>query len=537
MAKQTTFTQHVASADGNYAWSNAANWTNGIPVDGDAVTTAYAGIDDLGSLHLAKLTEQITNVSAGLTRVYHGSLTVDLLDATSGTSLTADGFYGFDMPTVTINAEAAGFHGVLGARGVGATLINNSATDPNDLYRLLNGGRLDIAYAPQGSFFFGSAGQNNILALHAPGAVVGATIELFVGSSLELPGSVVKDVTITDSRITSVTTDAGTVQFTNFTSSLLFNIGSSAHYGAYSTSYDAASGLVSITLLAAEAFTPSGSGPALWSNAANWSQGVPLNGDGLTTTFNGVDDLASLHMSTLSDGAMLSVTSGSLSVDTYKLGGTLLADGSGTTKPVSIKIDTAARAITAAGGTFGAKGPHATFEDDSTTDRGGTYTATDGGRVDLYAAPAATSSLIFAGSSGTIALHGANASTAAALTIGAGDTIEVSGKTVSGVVFGANSLTITTDTGTTSFSNVSFRSAATTFIASQDAASGLEAITLKAAQMPIAGHGILSTIDIAPATLSVNALSLGRAETAYAAQLPHMLAMQASVASLFKMAT
>ena len=548
MSKTTTFVQAVSDnyvgtniSYARYLWSNAANWTNGIPTDGDTVVVANYGYDDIASLHLANLTQQDTSTNAGIVRVIGKELVVDQLKSDYGTSLTADSY---DVTTnqtpakVIVNSVAAGSGGVWNADGAGSVLTMGDV-DTGHIYGVYAGARLEFLQGVSAytAINFSANAPAGTLAFYNPGPVIGALITSYIGDTVELPGSTVLDVTFVNSKLTSVTTDQGTTQFTSFNKYQTF--ANLQAMGAYTISHDATTGLEAIKLLAAEVFTPSGASSA-WSNAANWSGGVPLNGDVVTTSVAGVDDLASLDLSGLTDAASLTVNAGSLSIGTYKLGGTLLADAS-SGQPASIKIDTVARCITTAGGSFGATGAGARFEDDSTTDRGGTYTATNGGRIDLYAAPAASSALSFAGTADTIALHGPAGVIAAALTIGAGDTIEVTGATVSGVAIGANSLAITTDTGTTTFNNVTYRSAATTFVATHDATSGLEAITLKPAASSVIGLGPAinagpGLLNLAPSAVVATPQLLGLAAATYSAQLPQMLAMQSAIASLFSVA-
>ena len=475
MSKTTTFVPNVSAngvnnlSYGRYLWSDPANWTNGIPTDGDTAVVATPSYDDLASIHLANLTLQDNGSTAGLLRVTDGNLVIDQLKSDFGTSLTSDGFLGVSNqghPVVTINSIVAGSGGILNAVGTGSVLDIKDA-DSGHVYGII-GARLDL-YQPISAYssvhFSGPPGT---LALYNAPPVIAAQILAYDGDTIELPGAKVLDVKFNNSRLTSVTTDTGTFQFTRLNQYLITP--SLQTFGAYSMTHDAVTGLEAITLLAPEVF--SSTGPSLaWSNAANWSAGVPLNGDVVTASAAGVDDLASLDLSMLSDSSSLTVAGGSLSIGSYDLGGTLVADASGG-QPASVKIDTTASAITAAGGSFGATGAAARFEDDSTTDRRGTYVATNGGRIDLYAAPAANSALTFAGTADTIALHGPAGVVAAALTIGAGDTIELTGTTVSGVVIGANSLAIMTDNGTTTFSNVDYRSTAASFAVSRTRPAG-----------------------------------------------------------------
>ncbi len=82
---------------------------------------------------------------------------------------------------------------------------------------------------------------------------------------------------------------------------------------------------------------------------------------------------------------------------------------------------------------------------------------------------------------GTLALEHPGTTVAAGLDYtSVGDVLELPGSFVSGVVFGATSLTITTSAGTTTFSNFQYDAGSfqpSGYIANFDTATGLEAIT------------------------------------------------------------
>ena len=60
-----TFEENVAATSGalsgDYLWSDAANWSNGVPPDGGSVIAADSSseldVDDIGSLSLSNLSE------------------------------------------------------------------------------------------------------------------------------------------------------------------------------------------------------------------------------------------------------------------------------------------------------------------------------------------------------------------------------------------------------------------------------------------------------------------------------------------------
>jgi hypothetical protein len=75
------FQQTTASPSGEYLWSNAANWTQGVPTDGDTAIGGALGFDDLASLSLAAL----TLTSGGRVAVTGATLDVTTVTAAGGT--------------------------------------------------------------------------------------------------------------------------------------------------------------------------------------------------------------------------------------------------------------------------------------------------------------------------------------------------------------------------------------------------------------------------------------------------------------------
>ena len=225
----------------------------------------------------------------------------------------------------------------------------------------------------------------------------------------------------------------------------------------------------------------------LWNNPANWSAGVPVNGDivGTANDSVGFDNMAALSLSQLTLGtnssAEVDVVGGSLTVATVVgtgAGGLLLADAESAGAPVTVTVGT----IASNSGSYLAMGAGATFIDNSATDQPGSlYEVSDGGLLELAATPLSNSALWFLSGGGTIALKDPAASNAAAiLGLAAGDTLEVPGSSVSDVTgIGTDTLSITTDAGTYVFNNVTNASAAPTrYTATHDATTGLEAVTM-----------------------------------------------------------
>ena len=498
MTKSTTFRQQTANG-GRYFWDDPSNFDGGLPIDGDSVTVGTVGYDDIGSLHLAALTELSNAVAgtAGVVYVTNGTLLIDQLTLTGSNEIladTRDSAVPNSVATVTIDTiTETGLDAQIGAIGRNAILIDLSTTDPGLIYSVSFGGRIDLHCAlSANSQIRANTGAAGTVALYAPGLSIVAEVGAQTGDVLELPGSSVQDVVLTAGNVLqSITTDLGTYRFTYFDP-----ITTSGGLGSYTVVPDAANGLVGIKLgtddnLFASVASPTGAYD--WSSSGNWSTGVPLNGTVAYVFSDSVDDLPQLRLSYLRSGGAVTVTSGALSVDLDALSTSLIADAEGATVPVSVRIDTAPGASTRGGAVLGATGAGASFENDSVADRGEAYLATDGGTVILYATPAAATSLTFAGTpGGVIALHAAGGTIAAALTIGAGDTIELAGNTVTGVSFGAGSLEISTDLGTTTFDDVTFRSVANGFTFGADASSGLEAITLASVACYVRGTRILT---------------------------------------------
>lgn len=76
--------------NGGYLWSNASNWSNGVPVIADAVSVAtgfsHYSYDDIASLDLSSLT--LTNES--LVDVVGSALTVTTVAGSFDSQLVAD---------------------------------------------------------------------------------------------------------------------------------------------------------------------------------------------------------------------------------------------------------------------------------------------------------------------------------------------------------------------------------------------------------------------------------------------------------------
>jgi hypothetical protein len=472
------FEQNVKATSGPlagyYLWSNPANWSQGVPVDGDNVTVSSnenLAVDDLATLTLSTLTldgdDQLYVVGA--------SLNAATLSSESGGSLVA-GFLTTSPVSVTLGA-VTGPNGLIFSDGPNTRLIDLSATDPGRFYKI-DGGFLELSAPPSSNSDLSYTGGT--LALENPGATSAALLgNVAPGDILELPGTSVSAVTFGANSL-NVTTDAGSYDFTNVTYANPVN--------GYTAAVDPTTGLEAITYTDTDVFqdnVKATSGPLagyyLWSNAANWSQGVPVDGDSVSLGAGTVtdDDVAALTLTslTLADNAEVTVTGGALTVGSVAGSADvtrLFADAVIAGGPVTVTVD----AITGIGGEYGAIGAGARFVDLSLSDPGETYRAESGGIVELSATPAAGSILAYSGT-GTFELHAPGALIAAALeNVAPGDVLELPGTMVDDVTYGTDSLSITTDAGSYLFSDVAYAGSATGYSAAFDASTGLEAITV-----------------------------------------------------------
>ena len=460
---------------GYYLWSNSANWTSGTPPnDDDSVSNASRNfnLDDIDGLTL----DTLTQTDEGSTTVVAPSLAVTTV--TSNGSLVADAYLAGAAVTVTIgDITLAG--GLYNADGAGATLIDNSSIDQGEYFDPDTGGMIELAAAPAATSTFDYLGAGTI-ALENPGATTAATFEnVGVGDVLELPGTAVNNVSFGGSSLT-VTTNAGSYAFTNV------NYEAGAGIDSYGATFDSDTGLVAVHFGVTETFQSAAAAPNgefngyyLWSTSANWASGSPPNNDdsvsNASDNFN-ADDIDGLTLDTLTqtDEGSTTVVAPSLIVNTVTSDGTLVADAFLPGAPVTVTIGN----ITLAGGVYIADGAGARLIDNSPTDQGEYFFIDPGGIVELAAAPAATSVFDYEDAPGAVALEDPGATTTAALkNVGVGDVLELPGNAVTSVSFGANSLTVATNLGSYAFTNVTYNTTIAAYTASQDASTGLEAIT------------------------------------------------------------
>jgi hypothetical protein len=176
------------------------------------------------------------------------------------------------------------------ANGAGARLVDQSAVDQGETYFVGNGGLLEITATPTSTSDFGYLDAPGTFVLANPAASNPFSLDNIVqGDVLELPGT----------SVSSVTFGAPIVGFT--------------------AAPDVSTGLEAISFIAVDVFqqtTASPSGEYLWSNAANWTQGVPTDGDAAIVGALGFDDLASLSLAalTLTSGGRVAVAGATLDV-------------------------------------------------------------------------------------------------------------------------------------------------------------------------------------------------------------------------------
>ena len=208
------------------------------------------------------------------------------------------------------------------------------------------------------------------------------------------------------------------------------------------------------------------SGVYLWSNASNWTGGLPTNGSTVVWNFAGsagnpagYDNIANLYLDTITLTSGYLAISTALTVGTVAFGAAepdqIFTDTLAGTGPATLTID----AITGTNGGIGAAGTGAVTYVNTLTDPGEQYFALENGEVVLTAAPNASSYLEYSNTfaTATLAFKTLSGTVGAALTgVEVGDSLALPGSSVDSVTFGASSMAIVTNLGTTTFSNVSY---------------------------------------------------------------------------------
>jgi hypothetical protein len=236
------FEANQAATGGGYLWSNAANWTNGLPINGDSVEMAASGVDDIAGLSLKALSLSPPTGTAGevSTLTVTDGLAVTTLTIAALSEIEVTGSGAADTLTLgSIVVTGTGAAPTLYATGAGAVIDDADTTPPALDYVAQDSGKVELAGAPNAGSEMTFIGGGTV-ALAAPGATIGAELaDVGAGDVLELPGTTVSTVTIGTDSLT-VTTDTGTYSFTNVT----YDVGG---IGSYSVSHDSATGLEAIT--------------------------------------------------------------------------------------------------------------------------------------------------------------------------------------------------------------------------------------------------------------------------------------------------
>ncbi len=497
----TTSFQQVSTSlvdgSGFYVWSNAANWTNGIPsnnsiVDFDiSAASNPGGYDDIATLTLGTL-----DLTQGALAVA-GTLTINDLVLPSNNNdyaIESDTYLGAPAARLIINS-ITGNGAFIEADGANA-FTDVFGTDTGNEYDVSGGGMVELHGSISNLTTLAMPSYSldgGTIALASPGSVVSAVLgDLVIGDVLELAGTTVESVQYGTSSLT-IATDAGTTTFTNVRYNNVDGLYS------YTSSADTSTGLEAITLTGSPATsfeqnstsTVDGFGFYTWSDAANWTNGIPGNGGvadiSISSASNpgGYDDIANLTL------GILNLTQGAIAVaDTLTIGDLVLPSSN---NDYVIESDTylgspAARliinSITGNGAFIEAAGANA-FTDVIGADTGNEYDVSGGGMVELHGSISNLTTLAMPSYSldgGTIALASPGSVVSAVFgDLHTGDVLELAGTQVDSVEYGASSLTITTDAGTTTFTNVRYTAGETlaTFAAHHDAFTGLEAIAFE----------------------------------------------------------
>ena len=538
-------------------WSDGANWSNGKPQQGGNAKEIFTGnanlaapdvVDDISSLTLSSL---VLNENAGVTAVA-GDLTVgnlftdgganyliadtDVAGGPSSVSLTIEGA----SPSSTSTSSSIGFVS-LGAVGAGAVTrieadLNRSGANHFDFVAEDNGEvRFDAAQHGSPMLYFGLTGSTiGTFAFEAIPSTLAFIGEISVGDKIELPGTVVRNVTYTAKSI-MIETDAG-------------QIAASAGYAAggmptgFTSTADASTGLVTATFIDAAPTTFIAGVPTTygtnttfdWSDGKdNWTNGVPQQG-GAVTVATSVPDPSIPAPASFDDPATGTLLLSTLTLDTSFLaiganltignlvqngGAILYADSLIAGGPASLSID--GITLAAQGATrIGAVGPQAItwLYADANSPSAGYFV---GGHATLViaAAQSATPQITFgaqhtADQVGTVAFTsvGATLRTGSMIVavldgLGAGDAVEVPVATVhtATATFGAGSVSIATDAGEFDFLvNATFSPA--TYQVSMDNVTGLERVELDGPACFLRGTRVLTEAG----TVAVETLRAGQ---------------------------
>jgi hypothetical protein len=502
--QQTTTTNIISNGFtfGVYLWSTPANWTQGVPGNGAGVTQNIigggnpSGYDDISNLFLnnLNLTSGFIAVGGAADLSHGASLEVATLGfGTTTSSVYSDTNLGSPSATLLIDGFSnTGTYGRIAATGAHALTVVQAATDPGEIYQVDGGGELLLEPTPlanagttQAGFYYQNSGTPaGTFAFSNPGGTIALPLaSVAIGDSIALPGSVISSVVYGTGSIT-VVTNVGTTVFSNV-----------SYSGTAPTAFSASAdptGLERVTFTTATTFEQTttalvgGTPQYLWSDPTNWTNGLPVNGSTVTfsvsaaTDPGGYDDVPNLFVDTLHLNSGFLAVANTLTIGRLAFSeagsrgieaNTALNGGSAT-----VIID----AMSATNALVEATGTDAVTKVLAAIDPGEVYKAANGGMVVLAPAPRSTSQFNFG--TGTFAFVNPGTSIASALNnVAIGDAIELPGSSVASVTYGANSLTVVTSAGTTTFSNANYLagSVPTGFTAVADAATGLQEITFQ----------------------------------------------------------
>ncbi len=244
-------------------------------------------------------------------------------------------------------------------------------------------------------------------------------------------------------------------------------------------------------------------GEYLWSNAANWTNGAPPD-VGAAVTFDvsgpnnpsGYDDIANLMLDSMAVINGFAAVGTTLEIGAASFGSTVASVFSDTDLGSTGALLTIDGFTGASDGRVGAFGVNAFTLVNGATDPGEIYQVDEGGELVLDATPHGSPGPVNAGfyyqnshgtgqlPSGTFAFRDPGATVTALLSNAAiGDSIALPGSDVASVSFGASSIAVVTNLGTTTFSDVTYFAGAqpTGYVASTDP-TGLERVTIASPQ-------------------------------------------------------
>jgi collagen type I alpha len=439
-----------ATGPSKYLWSDAANWSDGVPTNGESVVVGGTGTDDIQGLNLPSVTVlaggvlyNVADLSIGSLSVGDNATVVDDAEGGTPSKLTIASILGDG----TGNAEGA-TGAVVAALGGGA-VVELTGNDPGLYYAATDRGVvwLDGAPSANSAFAFLDPARPGVFAFSNPGTVVQAQLLGFgTGDAVELPGTFFSAVHIGPSSVTIVS-NAGTVAFTDV--SYATSLTGEAIAKDPSTNLDAVTFLGYTTF---EQTDPTG-GPFLWSEGRNWTNGAPQDGDGVVIGAAGVDDITDLHLVglTAENGTALTVKGDLVATAMQLAGGATIAISATAGDPHGLLTGQLS-----GGGALTIDGAGASAE--IGIDGGANYTLRNGGALALESTVAIGSDIAFADSARDIlALAAPGATIEAGLAgLSPGDILELPGTNVVGVTIGNSTLTIVTNIGTYNFDDVAY---------------------------------------------------------------------------------